>query len=124
MQASFSQSEEVFYRSHITIAIDVDFLVIVLAFIVDVDFVVVVALILVTVALAVVVVALALVPRRCCFCVAFLLFMFCVRHVFLSVHFSLVITCWERANLLALLCVMFYCVLSLSRVVSWVKCGT
>ena len=44
-----------------------------------------------------------------------LLFMFrvwhaCVRHVFLSVHCSLIVTYWERANLLALLYVMFSCV--------------
>ena len=30
--------------------------------------------------------------------------------VFLSVNFSLLVTCWERVNLLALLYVMFYCV--------------
>ena len=45
------------------------------------------------------------------------LFMFHVCHAFSSVH-------WERANLLNLLCVMFYCVLSLSSVMSWVRCGT
>ena len=33
--------------------------------------------------------------------------MFCVCHAFLSVHCSLVVTCLERANLLAYLCVMF-----------------
>ena len=55
------------------------------------------------------------------FCESFLLFMLRVCHAFLSVYCSLVVTCWERANLLALLCVMF---LSLSHVVSWVKCGT
>ena len=37
--------------------------------------------------------------------------MFRVCHVLLSVHCSLVVTCWERADLLALLHVMFYCVL-------------
>ena len=37
----------------------------------------------------------------------FLFFMFRVCHAFLSVHYSLVVTCWERANLLALLYVMF-----------------
>ena len=52
----------------------------------------------------------------------FLLFMFRVRHAFLSVHCSLVVTCWERASLLALLYVIFFCVLSL--LVSWVMCGT
>ena len=39
----------------------------------------------------------------------------------LSVPCSLVVTCWERANLLALLYVMFSCVLSLSHTVSWVR---
>ena len=36
--------------------------------------------------------------------------MFRVFHAFLSVNCSLVVICWERANLLALLCVMLYCV--------------
>ena len=36
--------------------------------------------------------------------------MFHVCHAFLSVHCSLVVTCWERADLLALLYVMFSCV--------------
>ena len=50
--------------------------------------------------------------------------MFRVYHAFLSVRSSLVVTCWKRANLLALLYVIFSCVLSLSHVVSWVRCGT
>ena len=50
------------------------------------------------------------VPRRYFFCRSFLLFAFRVCHVFLSVRCSLVVSCWERADLLALLCVMFYCV--------------
>ena len=33
-----------------------------------------------------------------------------VGHAVLSVHFSLVVTCWERANLMTLLYVMFSCV--------------
>ena len=37
--------------------------------------------------------------------------MFRVCHVFLSVHCSLVVTCWERADLGAVLYVMFYCVI-------------
>ena len=41
---------------------------------------------------------------------SFLLFMFRACHIFLSVHGSLVFTCWERADLLALLYVMFNCV--------------
>ena len=35
------------------------------------------------------------------------MFRFC--HVFLSVHCSLVLTCWERADLLALWYMTFYC---------------
>ena len=50
------------------------------------------------------------------------LFIFRVCHVFLSVHCSLVATCWERVDLLALLYLIFYCVLLLSHVVSWVMC--
>ena len=50
------------------------------------------------------------VPRLCYFCGSFLVFVFCVGLVFLSGHCSLVVTCWERADLLAFLCVMFYCV--------------
>ena len=50
------------------------------------------------------------VPRRCFYCGPFLLFIFhvCLKcyHV-LSVPCSLVFTCWERAGLLTLLCVMF-----------------
>ena len=34
---------------------------------------------------------------------------FCFRHAVLSDYCSLVVTCWERADLLALLCVMFSC---------------
>ena len=40
-------------------------------------------------------------------CGSFLLFMLRDSHAVLSVHCSLVVTCWERADLLALLCVMF-----------------
>ena len=35
---------------------------------------------------------------------------FHVCHDFLSVHCSLVVTCWERAKILAFLCLMFICV--------------
>ena len=42
--------------------------------------------------------------------VPFLFFKFRVCCAFLSVHCSLVVTCWERANLLALWYVMFSCV--------------
>ena len=36
--------------------------------------------------------------------------MFRVCHVILSIHYSLVVASWERANLLALLYMMFSCV--------------
>ena len=55
----------------------------------------------------------------------FLLLMFRVCHaVLLSIYCGLVVTCLERADLLALLYVVIYCVLSLLDGVSWVKCGT
>ena len=38
-----------------------------------------------------------------------MLFMSCVCHVFASVHCCLVVTCWERADLLAIVCDV-YCV--------------
>ena len=43
---------------------------------------------------------------------SFLLFMFhiCLYYTVLPVPCSLVITCWERVDLLALLCVIFPCV--------------
>ena len=42
----------------------------------------------------------------------FLLFMFhvCLCYAVLSVSCSLMITCWETANLLSILCVAFSCV--------------
>ena len=40
----------------------------------------------------------------------FLLFVFHVCHAVVSVHCSLVVTCWERADLFAVLYVMFSCV--------------
>ena len=64
------------------------------------------------------------VPRRCFFCGSFLLFMFRVCHVVLSVYCCLVATCLERADLLALVCDVLLCFLSLTHVVSWVRCGT
>ena len=39
-----------------------------------------------------------------------MLFMFCVGHGGLSFPCSLVVTCWEKANLLALLYVIVSCV--------------
>ena len=40
-----------------------------------------------------------------------LCYLCCVFVMFLSVHCSLVVTCWERADILAVLCVMSYCVI-------------
>ena len=50
-------------------------------------------------------------------------FAFNVCRAFLSFHCSIVVTCCETADLLACFYVKFYCVLSLSHVVSWVRCG-
>ena len=47
------------------------------------------------------------VQRQCFFSGPFLLFMFCVFHAVLSVHCSLVATCWERVDLLSLVCDVF-----------------
>ena len=44
------------------------------------------------------------VPRRYFFCGSFVLFMSCVCQALASVHCCLVVTCWERAALLALVC--------------------
>ena len=38
------------------------------------------------------------------FCGSFVLFMSCVCHASASVHWCLVVTCWERADLLDLVC--------------------
>ena len=45
-------------------------------------------------------------------------FLVCLSYC-LSNPCSLVVPCWDRADLLALLFVMFSCVLSLSNMVSW-----
>ena len=73
-----------------------------------------------------IVIVLLSVPRQCFFCGSFLLFMFhvCLCYAVLSVACSLMIICWEKAGLSVLLCVAFSCVLSLSHMVSWVRCGT
>ena len=64
------------------------------------------------------------VPRQCLFCGSFLPFMFRVCFVVLTVHCCLVATCWERADLLALVYDVLLFFLSLSHVVSLVRCGT
>ena len=64
--------------------------------------------------------------RRSFFCGYFLLFMsyFCLRYSFLSLPFSLIITCWEMAGLLALVCVVFSCVYVTFPYDVLVRCGT
>ena len=49
--------------------------------------------------------------------------MFCVSHAFGSVHCCLVVTCWERAELLAPVGDVFVFLL-VSHVVSWIRCGS
>ena len=68
-----------------------------------------------------------IVPRRYFFWGSFsFIYVSCLSllYVVLCVTCSLVITCWERVYLLDLLCVIFSCVLSLSHMVSQVRCGT
>ena len=38
-----------------------------------------------------------------------MLFLYCVCHAFASAHCCLVVTCWERADLLALVCGVKLC---------------
>ena len=52
-----------------------------------------------------------------------MIFVSCVSHAFASVHCCLVVTCLEKADLLALVGDV-YCILLLSHMVSWVRCGT
>ena len=51
------------------------------------------------------------------FCYLCFVSFICVFHAVLSVHCSLVVTCWERAGLLALLYVMFSCVVTFPCVI-------
>ena len=55
-----------------------------------------------------------------------MLIIFChsyfVYFMFIVCSFLLVVNYWERADLLALLYVMFIVFLSLSHLVSWVRC--
>ena len=53
---------------------------------------------------------------------SFVFYMSCVSHAFASVHCCLVVTCWERADLLTLVGYV-YRILLLSYVVSWVRRG-
>ena len=55
------------------------------------------------------------VQRRYFFCGPFVLFMSCVCHAFASVHCCLVATCWEIADLLALVCNVYCVILLLSH---------
>ena len=46
-------------------------------------------------------------------------YLFRVCHAFLSVHCSLVVTCWERANLLAVLSVLLYLCVCFCHFLMW-----
>ena len=50
-------------------------------------------------------------------------FVSCVSHALASLHCCLVVTFWERADLLALVGDV-YCIFVTSHVVSLVRCGT
>ena len=54
--------------------------------------------------------------KQCFFCRYILLFMFPVCHVSLFGYCSLVVICWERADLLAVLYLIFIVLLSFSDV--------
>ena len=41
-----------------------------------------------------------------------------------SVYVCLVVTCWERTDLLALVCLVSNCEFVTFPLVSWVRCGT
>ena len=49
-------------------------------------------------------------------------FLFCVCYAFVRVYLCFVVTCWERADLLALVCGV--CEFVTFPLVSWVRCGT
>ena len=49
------------------------------------------------------------VPRQDFYCGSFVLFMSCICHAFASVHCRLVVTCWERADLLGVVCDVLLC---------------
>ena len=44
----------------------------------------------------------------------------CASHAFASVHCCLVVTCWERADLLVFVGDV-YCILLLTHVLTWVR---
>ena len=59
------------------------------------------------------------------FCGSFM-FLFCLvfaMSLCVSVYMCFVVTCWERADLLALVCGVF-CEFVTFPLVSWVRCGT
>ena len=64
-------------------------------------------------------------PRRYFFCGSFI-FLFCLvfaMSLCASYYMCFVVTCWERADLLALVCGV-YCEFVTFPLVSWVRCGT
>ena len=65
------------------------------------------------------------VPRRYYFSGSFMFLLCLVFAMYLcaSVYMCFVVTCWERADLLALVCGV-YCEFVTFPLVSWVRCGT
>ena len=61
-------------------------------------------------------------PRRCFFCGSFMFLLVFVKLFCEYVYWCLVVTCWERADLLALVCDV-YCEGVTFPLVSWVSCG-
>ena len=53
----------------------------------------------------------------------FLFFLVFAMSLCVSVYMCFVVTCWERTDLLALLCGVF-CEIVIFLLVSWVRCGT
>ena len=49
------------------------------------------------------------VRRQYYFCESFVVFLSCFCHAFASAHGCLVVTCWEKADLLALVCDVNWC---------------
>ena len=65
------------------------------------------------------------IPRRYFFCGSFM-FLFCLvfaMSLCASVYMCFLVTCWERADLLAIVCGV-YCEFVTFPLVSWVRCGT
>ena len=58
------------------------------------------------------------VDHLCFFCLVF------VMPLCASVYLCLVVTCWERADHLAIVCGVYNCEFVTFPLVSWIRCGT